>query len=286
MTTRELHQYFHNNGFYISQKKFKEPFEFSEMRELPILYKVRDCFIDEYIHFTFRLKDLLMDAEREVLDQLSLYKDKQGKVHACYRMIDKLSEEYKDINWEPLLSKENFHNELLMKTKFESLIYNLFSLNDQEIEEWDENSEYIQEAKPYSSEVFGGNFRDQLLSIIDEDWRSFKDLVYIVMKLAVINSEVNNNTSSTETEKKSKKTNKDRFSRNQRVLLLDRLGFIANNENKSNVDLANIISKLTDLNEDNIKDSLKSLDKSSTELTRQEKLDIKRVDTFLNSLNT
>jgi hypothetical protein len=250
-----------------------------------------------------KLTDIQLEEEQDVLSNLEIFKDNEGKRIYLNESINKIRSQYNDNNWNVLLSREKFYDEIFTDRCFESLAFNIYSGWDLEFEESIEG-------------VNLNNFglvHDSILNALVEATEELELLVKILFRLKIMNEELeeilnyqnqnkhkvepislnqsfnfsryHNEKEIPDSTKRPKYSNANSLTTNQKILLLQELGGLKSIEDENSINAqAEIISKLIDKNKDNIRDSLKKLDQPHSKQNLQMKKDIQLIKEITNNL--
>ena len=281
-----------------------------------------EILFDEFFYnlyfgeFATYLPDLLNDFKNNYQTHLSFTISREEKEKYCSKELNELKEQYLDNQYARHFTIENFHEEFYdeeIYNKIYQIFYNyngstIYSRFDKyfgsglrEDDNFFENDiqnqgsqieveKFLAENKlstplppdidPFKTfeNCFGSSdFREEINYYID----LFMDAVTIILKTIALKGVYKES----ENASVSKSKYSRRFTRNQKVYLLDRIGIFQNLDNLFTTSQANIISNLIDANYDNVKTSIQMLNSKKSELSSQIIEDWDNVDKYLKSLN-
>ncbi|MCF4101042.1 hypothetical protein L1I30_05150 [Gillisia sp. M10.2A] len=250
-----------------------------------------------------KLSDIQLEEEQDILGNLGIFKDSEGKRIYLNESINEIRSQYNENNWNILLSKERFYEEIFTDKCFETLVINIYG-------GWD--VEFEKSIDGIDLNDFGLVHENILNALIDAT-EELELLVKILFRLKILNEELeeilnyqnqnkfkkepislnqsfifskdHNENSIPDSTKRAKCSNANSLTTNQKILLLQELGGLKSIEGENSINAqAEIISKLIDKNQDNVRDYLKKLDQPYNQQNLQMKKDIKLIKEITSKL--
>ncbi len=218
------------------------------------------------------INEIADELNEDLRKRFSFFVDPKKEEEYCFGELHKLQESYLSNSFANIFSIDNFLSDFFDISKFETLADLIFFKEQFRFDDWC-FAEYKQDPSG-----------EMLYDILEKELDDIDLALRIVIKSNFLKSklkdfrktEYNSNSEDTKLLK--------RLSRNQLVILLDKLGVINSSlEGHTVVDKAKILSNITGHNYSNIKKSIEGLEKNTDALKPQEMKDIEIVDNFLES---
>lgn len=225
----------------------KEP-EFVPFREdlTDLYYKNVLC---EMTNIYFRQKNKLEE-------DLDFFPDQEGKKVYLHYEISILKIEYSTNEYNYIFTKNNFQDKFFEILTIETLLLNLISIHKEIFDLYEKPEIRIDQSK--------------LDKILRFEFNEIIKMAEILIRLTLIDIKLEKNTfENTAPKSDLQKKEKNSLTLNQKVELVYRLIYIKNWEDLTQTRQAELINLLTDMSMDNIKTSIRKLDKDPSKRSQQ-----------------
>lgn len=265
----------------LKERMEKRPLAFYET--LPYPEPTSEDFEEQVFRFHFweiyrldfikDINEIALELDENLKKRFSFFVNPKKEEKYCFSELNKLQGSYLSNRFATIFSTDNFLADFLDFSKFETLADIIFFEEQFRFSDWSVTA--------YKEEGTGEELLNEILTKeLEEIDRALRIVItcnFLKSKLKDFREIANNPNS--EDNKLSK-----RLSRNQLVILLDKLAVIETSlEGHTVVDKAKILSQITGHNYSNIKKSIEGLEKKTDALKPQEEKDIKIVEDFLES---
>jgi hypothetical protein len=248
MTSTELLEHFIlNMNEFIKEMTNPDRFHHPDLKDpefIPFREDLTNLYFDNIV---CEMNDIYFQQKNKLEEDLDFFPDQEGKKIYLHDEVSKLKVEYSTNEYNYLFTKNNFQDKFFDILTLESLLINLISIHEEIYEIYEEEPEaHIN--------------RDKINNILNLEFNEMYGMAQILIRLKLINIKLENDKVENPAPKPDLQIKeKNSLTLNQKVELLHRLIFIKNWEDLTQTRQAELINLLTDLNEDNIKKSIRKI---------------------------